>query len=342
MTPKPPAPTRVVYATAASASIAEIVTKLYGLKGDIQCELLNRGFNDTFLVRSSEREKYVFRLSQHGRRDQADIAAETTFLTCLHKQGIPVAAPRAALDGSLYSHIQLPDGDRPAVLFHYLEGRPADELDLGDARMQGRTLARIHDAVSNFDERNAGTHRADVDHLLLKPLKKILTLQTVEPEAREYLVALAERLSESIVMDKELSWTRCHGDCHGGNARMVAAKDGGEEAAFFDFDDGGFGYLSYDLAVHLWAHVSFGCNLHHIWHAFVDGYRDIRSIEVPAFEAMHRFVMIRHIWLLGEYASRVAEWGTENLPNEWLNSQADFLRRWEEERLSPGLLRNLH
>jgi hypothetical protein len=38
---------------------------------------------------------------------------------------------------------------------------------------------------------------------------------------------------------------------------------------------------------------------------------------------------------MGEYAGRVAEWGTENMA--WLGRQEEFLRAWEAEKLSPGL-----
>lgn len=336
-----PASTGVVYSTAASAGIADLVAERYGFEEPVQCELLNRGFNDAFLVRTSKDERYVFRLSSLGRRVESDVAAETAFLAYLQGQGIPVAAPRPMPDGSLFTGVQLPEGNRPAVLFRYLAGRRPDHFDVNDARLQGRTLARIHNAASSFDGLQAGSHRADLDHLLLEPLKKVLSRQALETDARKYLTALSERLTRSVTGDGNLSWTRCHGDCHGANARIVAAEDGTEEAAFFDFDDGGFGYLSYDLAVHLWAHTSFGRSLHRVWHAFVEGYREVRPIGGSDFEAVHRFVMIRHFWLMGEYASRAAEWGTENFPAKWLNAQADFLRRWEEDRLSPPLLGSL-
>jgi hypothetical protein len=47
---------------------------------------------------------------------------------------------------------------------------------------------------------------------------------------------------------------------------------------------------------------------------------------------------IRHIWLMGEYAGRIAEWGSEAVPVEWLAKQVDLLKAWEDEKLSPGLL----
>ncbi len=59
----------------------------------------------------------------------------------------------------------------------------------------------------------------------------------------------------------------------------------------------------------------------------------------PADEhAVLLFVPIRHIWLMGEYAGRTAEWGTEILSAAWLEREMAFLLGWEREKLAPGLL----
>ena len=58
-------------------------------------------------------------------------------------------------------------------------------------------------------------------------------------------------------------------------------------------------------------------------------------------DAIHLFVPIRHIWLMGEYAGRIAEWGSEAVPAEWLAKQVDILQAWEDEKLSPGLCKSL-
>ena len=147
---------------------------------------------------------------------------------------------------------------------------------------------------------------------------------------------MSSRLDASVGALPELSWTRCHGDCHGVNARIITEGPLAGQARFFDFDDGGFGYLAYDLAVHLWAQISFQRHRHAMWLAFIDGYRSVRPIAQGDFAAVALFVPIRHIWLMGEYAGRVAEWGTETMA--WLGQQEQFLRAWEAEKLSPGLL----
>jgi len=145
------------------------------------------------------------------------------------------------------------------------------------------------------------------------------------------LKRIATTAAERIEKFDHLTWTHCHGDCHGFNARITEAG----EAAFFDFDDGGPGYLAYDLSVFLWAKVSFGRKLHAMWDAFVDGYRRVRPIAPNDFEAAHVFVIVRHIWLMGEYASRVREWGSE--PVSWIAREIEFLKTWEAERLAGQL-----
>ena len=134
-----------------------------------------------------------------------------------------------------------------------------------------------------------------------------------------------------------------HGDCHGLNARIATAgpRTGGPragEATFFDFDDGGFGYLAYDLAVHLWAQVSFGRQRIAMWHAFIDGYRSVRPIAPADLDAVQLFVPIRHVWLMGEMAGRLDEWGSEGMSTAWLGRQVEFLGSWEADRLSDRLL----
>jgi Ser/Thr protein kinase RdoA (MazF antagonist) len=171
-----------------------------------------------------------------------------------------------------------------------------------------------------------------LDHLLRRPLVRVQEFRSViNADADADLENIAARTAERIETFDGLTWTHCHGDCHGFNARITDAGD----AAFFDFDDGGPGYLAYDLSVFLWAKTSFGRKLHPMWGAFVDGYRTVRPITPADYEAAHVFVIIRHIWLMGEYASRAREWGSE--PVGWIAREIDFLSSWEAERLDNRL-----
>jgi Ser/Thr protein kinase RdoA (MazF antagonist) len=326
----------VTYSTATADAVAAFVAANYDLPEPLDCMLLQRGFNDSFAVRTADQARYVLRISSRRHRGDADVDAETRFLAYLDSVGVPVSAAVPTRDGALFCEAAMPEGHRPVVLFRHAEGRAPNLDAVVDARAQGVTLARIHTAAESFPDRDAGRYRLDLNHLLHRQVAAVLGLKNIKQETRDCLSELALRLNASVCAVPNLSWTRCHGDCHGLNARIVTEGAQAGQARFFDFDDGGFGYLAYDLAVHLWAQVSFQRRRHAIWLAFIDGYRAARPIARVDFDAVRLFVPIRHIWLMGEYAGRVAEWGTESMA--WLDQQVEYLRTWEAEKLSPGLL----
>jgi Ser/Thr protein kinase RdoA (MazF antagonist) len=320
-----------LYATCGAEAIARFVAARYALPAPLDCRMLNRGFNDTYLIVTAAGERYVFRLSHHRARGAADVETETDFLVHLGRSGVPVAAPVPTADGPLFVRGQSPEGLREGVLFRALPGRDPDPASPSDARANGVTLAKVHDAADSY-RATASKYRLDLDHLLRRPLARTQRFfGLVEADAGAELDDIAARTAARIETPNGLSWTHCHGDCHGFNARIGESG----EAAFSDFDDGGPGYLAYDLSVFLWAKVIFGRKLYAMWDAFLDGYRTIRPIAASDFEAVHAFVMVRHIWLMGEYASRAREWGSE--PVQWIIREVAFLKTWEEQRLEGRL-----
>lgn len=329
----------VLYSTPLAGAVADFVSAHYDLPGSIECKLLLRGWNDTFEIRTKDGERFIFRISKRRARGDADVASETAFLAYLDSEGIPVAAAVPVRDGSLFTSAFFPEGRRPAVLFRYAEGRPSRaRSSAADARANGMTLARIHDAAGGFAAGDKGRYRLDRDHLLHRPLSYILALDDLSDSVRTGLADVTGRLSSALAERDGLSWTRCHGDCHGYNAHIALQGPRAGQAVFFDFDEGGPGYLAYDLAVFLHACVLFEQKQHAFWHAFIEGYRTIRELPHADFEAVHLFVPIRHLWFVGEYASRIQEWGKLAVPADWTAAQLDFMLSWERERLAPGLL----
>jgi Ser/Thr protein kinase RdoA (MazF antagonist) len=334
-----PVPLPVSHATASPEAVAALVAARYDLRRPPTCALLRHGFNDSYLVATDAGERFVLRVSGRRARGPADVAAETAFLAHLDAAGVPVAAAVPTRGGALFTTAVLPDGPRAAVLFRHAEGRRPDPGAPEDARAQGVTLARVHQAADGFPGRGAGRYRLDLDHLLHRPVAAVLALDLDAPHARRDMPELAARLGDALGrVDRELARTRCHGDCHGSNARIATAGPRAGQAVFFDFDDGGFGYLAYDLAVHLWAQVSFGQRRHAAWHAFRAGYQSVRPVAPADEAAVHLFVPVRHLWLMGEYAGRTAVRGCEALSAAWLEREVAFLLAWERDRLSPALL----
>ena len=328
----------VLYSTPLAEAVADFVSTHYDLPGSIECKLLLRGCNDIFEVRTKDEQRFIFRISKRRPRGDADVALETEFLAYLDREGIPVAAPIPMRDGSLFTSAPFPEGQRPAVLFRYAEGRPSRARgSAADARANGVTLARIHDVAGGFAAGDKSRSRLDCDHLLHRPLSSILAIEDLSDSVRTGLADVTARLCGTLAEWDGLSWTHCHGDCHGYNAHIALQGSHAGQAVFFDFDEGGPGYLAYDLSVFLWNCVLFGRKDHAFWHDFMGGYRSIRELSHADFEAVHLFVPIRHLWLMGEYASRIDEWGRQAVPADWIAAQLDFMLLWEKEKLAPGL-----
>ena len=320
-----------IYSTPEAAGLARFLLAHYALDDPLTCRLLSRGMNDVYRVAPASGPRYIFRLSHRRARGAPDVATETAFLAHLRRLGAPVAAAIATREGSLFLRGDAAEGAREGVLFEALDGRDPVINSAADARANGATLARIHNAAESF-QAEAPLYRLDLDHLLRRPLARVLASGVVEEASvRDDLAAIAERTGQRIEAFDGLSWTHCHGDCHGFNARISETG----EAAFYDFDDGGPGYLAYDLSVFLWAKVSFGRKLIAMWEAFIDGYRAARSISAQDLEAAQAFVIVRHLWLMGEYASRADEWGRDGVG--WIARETGFLKQWEDERLDGRL-----
>lgn len=333
----------ITYATASASALAPFLDAQYALEAPATCTFLNRGFNDTYAVRTAAGGSFVLRLSSPRSRGPADVEAETAFLAYLDRAGVPVAAAVPTRTGALFTAAPLPGGVRPAVLFRLAEGRRPDLDAPEDAAAQGCTLARLHDAADRYPDREAGRYRLDLDHLLHRPAAAVLALDLDAPAARRDLAALVARLDAAVRgLDPALSRTRCHGDTHGVNARIATpglrSEPHAGQAVFFDFDDGGWGYLAYDLAVHLWAQVSFGRRRQAMWHAFRAGYGAVRPVAPADEAAIPWFTAIRHVWLMGEFATQTAVWGTETLSAAWLAREVAFLLAWERDRLGPSLV----
>ena len=323
---------RPLYATSSAETIARFVAEHYVLPAPLACRMLNRGFNDVYLITTAAGERYVFRVSHHRARGPADVRTETDFLAHLAQCGVPVAAAVRARDGALFVQGRAAEGAREGVLFHALDGRAPEASSQADAHATGVTLARLHEAAASY-RADAPLYRLDLDHLLRRPLARVEQLfGEIGVGDGRVVNDIAARTAARTEAMAGLTWTHCHGDCHGFNARIA---DNGD-AVFFDFDDGGPGYLAYDLSVFLWAKLSFGRRFHAAWHAFVDGYRSVRPISAADFEAAHAFVIVRHLWLMGEHASRSREWGSE--PVRWITREREFLETWEADRLADRLV----
>ena len=194
-------------------------------------------------------------------------------------------------------------------------------------------MALLHEAGNGYDGPESN-YILELPYLLDESLKRLLIVPTMDSHLRSEFAVLADQLNEQIAGIANLTQVHCHGDCHGGNSFVNTAAAGSRIASFFDFDDAGPGQLAYDLCVFLWANMpqDVGNPLNEIalkkWRYCLDGYRSLRPIGDADFAAIMPFVTVRQFWLMGEYAGRLAVWGTQAMPTSYLRKQAARIRSW--------------
>ena len=322
-----------VYSTIGGDEIRKVLERTFAMGPIDDCTLLQSGFNDIYDVALADGRRCIARLSSRLERGAPNVDYETALLRHLKHAGAAVAAPWLAKDGARTVEVAAPEGRRSLVVFDFISGEPPGN-EPTDIAMMGAELARIH-ILSRDYEGPESNYRLDFDHLLRRPLARLLALRDLDEDVRDLLNSIAINLEARIATLTALTPVACHGDCHGGNTLMSDGPDGTRVASFFDFDDGGPGFLAYDLAVYLWS-ILLGRQLakpdekvETKWRHFVDGYRSVQPVPPVDFEAITVFVAIRHFWLMGEYASRLHRMGSRVFRGPWFRKNFELVKEWQ-------------
>jgi Ser/Thr protein kinase RdoA (MazF antagonist) len=303
----------------------------------VASEFLRRSFNQVYRLEFDTGRSVVARLSSERPRGEPKLQFEADVLQHLSAHGCAVAVSLPTRTGEVALRVQLPEGERALMVFEHLNGEPTSDVP-DKIRAFGRGLARLHAAGESLQSK-AKHHTLDLDHLLLRPLQRLLRAATMTAELRPPFEALGQRLHERILSFGELTQVLCHGDAHGDNNFVAVREDGERQAVFFDFDDTGPGYLAFELAVYPW--VLHPRTVDGVWSEkaiarlghFFSAYSEERPVPAADWAAIAPFVAVRQIWLLGEYAGRVSTWGSQVMPTDYLQRQVKLLQQWESLEL---------
>ena len=200
------------------------------------------------------------------------------------------------------SHIlETAEGERCFGLWSYADGDGS--LTLERTRVLGRTLAEIHAASDSF-QTSCDTPGFDLEALLYLPKRR---LERFFADNRHqdmvFLSSICERLSNqlhSLLEVSSCSFGPIWGDANGSNQHFT--KD--DEITIFDLEFSGSGWRLYDLATFQWARDREMRDNQGLWGAVLEGYESVRPLSKEEKELIPRFVLLRHIWVLG---STVAE-----------------------------------
>lgn len=298
-------------------ALAELVEAAYGFD-EVRCRLIKSTIRDVYRV-DTRQGPAVLIVYRHGRRTAEEIGAELDLLEMLAEQGpavgVAVAPALRALDGTRLASVPAPEGIRYAALFRFVEGRLLERAPApARARQYGQVVARLHRLTDDWlQTMPSARYRVPLDAALLvdRSLEQITTFLGDRPADLDGLgrtAGLLHRRLAGLPLEPP-GYGLVHGDVIPTN--VLAAPDGG--LTLLDFDFCGPGWRAFDVATYL--HVTggdrsteaSGCD-------FLAGYQDVRLLADWELAAIPLLVAVRELFRLGSWGPRVAEWGTQALP----------------------------
>ena len=272
-------------------------------------ELISISENTVFRVDTDSDETYVLRIHRPGYHNLAELNSEQQWTAALKQAGIGVPLPRLTCDGRGYAAIPVPGSleIRYVGIVEWFEGVTLSSIMAQAPDMEalalhfdqlGRIAAKIHNqAVSWEIPTDFQRHAFDAEGFMgdapfWGPFWVLPELKAAE---REHILN-ARRAIHRVLSDygkEEGIYSLIHADLHPHNLLV-----NGDQLHVIDFDDSGFGWHQYEIAVALDAYRK-PPHFEVARDALIVGYRSVRAISDAAIELLPMFLLIRSLALLG-------------------------------------------
>lgn len=291
---------------AAATALARAALPAWGLAA-ASLELASQSENTVYRVYTAAGECLALRIHRPGYHDLAELNAEFVFCAALAEAGVRVPRSRRTLDGRGFALVALPGGEsRHVSMVEWVAGRRLHDVIAAASEREaehhfhalGGVAASIHNHADGWRPPTGfRRHALDADGLLGQTpfWGAFWEHPSLSAEQRRLILAGSRRLHAALVAfgKGRDRYGLIHADLHPHNVLV----DGGA-LTVIDFDDAGYGWHAYELAVAVFGHRAdprFAAMLC----ALVAGYRTVRPLNDRAVAAVPAFVAIRAIVLLG-------------------------------------------
>jgi Ser/Thr protein kinase RdoA (MazF antagonist) len=297
------------YAPAARRALA-----VFGV-APAELRFVHLGENVTFRATDArDGSPLVLRLHRPWYHDIEALRSEHLWTRALVQAGIAAPEPLLTQAGENFAQVEIAaTGERRwAGLARWVEGELLGDVvereteSAANARHfahLGRIMAAMHDQASGWAVPDGfRRHRLDADGLMgaapfWGPFWDHPAFSSAE---RDMLLATRDRLHAALTRygQPARTFSLIHADLHPRNVLI-----NGAHAAVIDFDDAGFGWHQYDLAVALVSyqdHADFAT----FRDACLAGYRSVRTISDTDLALLPMFLLIREMAQVGWYHQR--------------------------------------
>ena len=268
--------------------------------------------NISFRVDSQCGKTYVLRLHRPTYHNYTELVSEQLWTEALVEAGVDVPIAVPTTDGKRYTQVECPDGARFAGLLEWVEG---DELgsvmERGENsgtitesyRLLGQLIAQLHNhAVEWAIPRGFSRHSFDSDGFVgEQPFWGRYWESPMLEQAQQASLSSIRAEIEKILCSYEQTqsnYSLIHADLHPHNVIVQ-----GSRLHIIDFDDAGFGWHAYDLAVAL-HRMKDSSNYLDAKTSLLNGYSDLRSVNHSNTQMIEMFHVVRSLASIGWVTSR--------------------------------------
>lgn len=246
----------------ALTGLARRALRHWGLEG-APIALHSQSENTVFRVGGADGAAYALRVHRPGYHDLGELESEHVWTSDLAAAGISVPKTVETLDGSAYATVAFPESGetRHVGLVEWIDGTPLHELlqDRDDDselvrrhEELGGIIADFHDATARWSPPPGfRRHAWDAEGLVgERPFwGRFWEIADVSDADRARLLAIRNAMLASLSEFRRgpERYGMIHADLNLGNVLRA-----GDRLVVIDFDDAGFGWFGFDLAVALW------------------------------------------------------------------------------------------
>ena len=281
---------------------------------DVEVKSINlhlQSENTVFKVEGLDGNTYALRVHRRGYHDLEELNSEHVWTSSLSNAGLLVPEVVVTRSGEAYTSVSILNSSeyRYVGLVKWIEGTILNDLildleekDVSDVyESLGKVVAKFHKATIAWEKpKDFKRHSFDTDGLLgSKPFwGRFWEAQNATTREREKLSLIRNNITEILSkLPRDInSFGMIHADLHSQNVLIQ-----GKSLSVIDFDDSGFGWYGFDLAVAIWDRLDFtatGCHFDIAYKSLIRGYLEERPNAKDIIETIPTFLLMRTLMII--------------------------------------------
>jgi Ser/Thr protein kinase RdoA (MazF antagonist) len=274
-----------------------------------EIELVSHSENIVYKVIAEDQRQYTFRVHRPGYHTLAELNSEQTWTSALSDFGINVPLSYTTDNGEYYVAASCGGSVRHLGLIEWKEGKPlashlpdndddSSLFPLSSAADIGEICARLHNQATTWQlPSDFSRHSLNLEGFVgEQPFwGRFWEASCLTAGEQKTISRLRHMVAERLDTYGQPAdtYSMIHADLHQHNLLVTNS-----ELVVIDFDDAGFGWHQYDLAVALF-HFAHRADYESIYAACIEGYLKHRFISEEDLSMIPLFMLIRSLALIG-------------------------------------------